>query len=1195
MLDVLRPGGYDIRLVLLVLPQLVLAALLLPVSAARAAEPSCPERAMNIVAHEDDDVIFQSPALLEHVAAGDCVRTIYVTAGDAGLGEAYWREREQGPRAAYAEMAGVSDTWTSSTPTVAGHTIHLATLTAHPQVSQVNLRLPDGGGSAGTGYAATGWQSVPRLWRSHNPQPESLGPVSSISALDGTATYTYEGLLGTLEALIEEFEPDVISTQNFSAEFGAGDHADHIAVARFAHLADGAYEGEHVLRSYMDYESKYHPVNISEPQLAKKRAAYYAYAAHDSAEACASQAACEEPLFADYWAWLKRQYVVSQSAVPGADAGPAQSVASGAGVTLNGSGSSDPLGHSLSYQWTQTSGPTVTLSNSHAAKPTFTAPTGPATLTFSLVVSNGEASSEADSMTVTVAAPKYALKVSKTGNGSGTVTSSPTGISCGGDCEESYESGKSVTLAASAGSGSEFKGWSGAGCSGTGSCVVSMSAAKEVSAEFKLERHQLSVGKSGAGSGTVASSPSGINCGATCSASFDHGSEVTLTATPTGGSSFVKWTGACSGSGSCKVTMSSAKSVGAEFALIPFYALEVSKTGNGSGTVTSSPTGISCGGDCEESYESGKSVTLAASAGSGSEFKGWSGAGCSGTGSCVVSMSAAKEVSAEFKLERHQLSVGKSGAGSGTVASSPSGINCGATCSASFDHGSEVTLTATPTGGSSFVKWTGACSGSGSCKVTMSSAKSVGAEFALIPFYALEVSKTGNGSGTVTSSPTGISCGGDCEESYESGKSVTLAASAGSGSEFKGWSGAGCSGTGSCVVSMSAAKEVSAEFKLERHQLSVGKSGAGSGTVASSPSGINCGATCSASFDHGSEVTLTATPTGGSSFVKWTGACSGSGSCKVTMSSAKSVGAEFALIPFYALEVSKTGNGSGTVTSSPTGISCGGDCEESYESGKSVTLAASAGSGSEFKGWSGAGCSGTGSCVVSMSAAKEVSAEFKLERHQLSVGKSGAGSGTVASSPSGINCGATCSASFDHGTEVTLAVTPTAGTDTVIWSGCDDIVGANECVVTIDGAHDVTATLNPLPAPPEPEPEPGPQPEPSPTPTPTPSPIPTTTKPSVKLKHMKVTHRRGKVRFVFSAGSGASRFQCALAKTRHKLRYRHCSSPVTYRDLRPGRYVFKVRAVGPEGAKATPVTRKFKLRGVRTRRHTLHRRSSSAS
>jgi LmbE family N-acetylglucosaminyl deacetylase/uncharacterized protein (DUF2141 family) len=1198
------------------------AALLLASLPAKAqANPFCTQTKMNIVAHQDDDLIFQNPALLEAIAAGDCVRTVFVTAGDAGLGEAYWREREEGSRAAYAVMAGVANSWTKSESTVAGHTLHVATLNGKPTVSQVYLRLPNGGAS-GTGYAATGFKSLPKLWRSSNPEPASLTPISELSALDGSATYTYGGLLATLEALIAEFEPEVISTQDFTTEFGAGDHADHITVAKLTRIAANAWTTEHVLRSYMDYESKNFAVNVFEPQLSKKLSAYYAYAAHDSNEACATQHQCEEPFYADYWAWLKRQIVVAETSVPGADAGPDQAVASKAAVTLDGSGSSDPLGHTLSYEWKQTAGPTVTLSNSKAVKPTFTAPTGPASLVFSLLVKSSEASSKTDSVTVNVAAPKYALKVTRSGNGSGTVISSPAGIECGSDCEESYEQGTKVVLTPSPAAGSEFKSWSGA-CTGTGACEVTMSTAKTVGAEFALQRHLLTVSKSGTGSGTVTSSPAGISCGATCEASFDHGTEVTLSATPAAGSEFKGWSGACTGTGTCKVTMSSAKAVGAEFALVPKYALKVTRSGNGSGTVTSSPAGIECGADCEESYEQGTKVVLSPSPAAGSEFKGWSGA-CSGSGTCEVTMSAAKTVGAEFALQRHSLSVTKSGTGSGTVTSSPAGINCGATCEASFDHGTEVTLSASPASGSEFKGWSGACTGTGACKVTMSSAKAVGAEFSPVPKYALKVTRSGNGSGSVTSSPAGIEGGSDCEGSYEQGTEVTLTASPAAGSEFKGWSGA-CTGTGTCKVTMSAAKSVGAEFALQRHSLSVTKSGSGSGTVTSSPAGIecgatceasfdhgtlvklvgtpaagskavtwsgcdkvnganecevtmsaakaitatfnleshqltvvkngsgtgtvtsspagincgsecsasflhgtlvkltgtpttgskavtwsgcdkvnganecevtmsaarkveatftleshllsvtksgtgsgtvtsspagiNCGATCEASFDHGTEVTLSASPAAGSEFKGWSGACTGTGTCKVAMSAAKAVGAEFALVPKYALKVTRSGNGSGTVTSAPTGIECGADCEESYEQGTKVTLTPSPTAGSEFKGWSGA-CTGTGTCEVTMSAAKSVGAEFALQPHSLTVTKSGSGSGTVTSAPAGINCGATCEVSFDHGTLVKLTGTPAAGSKAVTWSGCDKVTGANECEVTVSAAKAITATFN---------------------------------------------------------------------------------------------------------------------------------------
>jgi hypothetical protein len=81
----------------------------------------------------------------------------------------------------------------------------------------------------------------------------------------------------------------------------------------------------------------------------------------------------------------------------------------------------------------------------------------------------------------TEASVSYGLTVSKTG--SGTVSSSPSGINCGTTCSATYASGTSVTLTASPASGYSFSGWSGA-CSGTGACTVSMSQARSVTANF---------------------------------------------------------------------------------------------------------------------------------------------------------------------------------------------------------------------------------------------------------------------------------------------------------------------------------------------------------------------------------------------------------------------------------------------------------------------------------------------------------------------------------------------------------------------------------------------------------------------------------------------------------------------------------------------------------------------------------------
>ncbi len=109
--------------------------------------------------------------------------------------------------------------------------------------------------------------------------------------------------------------------------------------------------------------------------------------------------------------------------------------------------------------------------------------------------------------------------------------------------------------------------------------------------------------KKGTGSAPSTSSPAGISCGATCSASFDHGTVVTLTGDPGAKTKAVAWSGCDSvnGENKCLVTMTSAKSVAATFDLNrrPNSNSTVSKTGAGSGTVTSSPAGISCGADLQ--------------------------------------------------------------------------------------------------------------------------------------------------------------------------------------------------------------------------------------------------------------------------------------------------------------------------------------------------------------------------------------------------------------------------------------------------------------------------------------------------------------------------------------------------------------------------------------------------------------------
>ena len=164
--------------------------------------------------------------------------------------------------------------------------------------------------------------------------------------------------------------------------------------------------------------------------------------------------------------------------------------------------------------------------------------------------------------------------------------------------------------------------------------------------------------------------------------------------------------------------------------LDPVSTLTVQKSGTGSGSVTSSPAAINCGSTCSAIFADGTPVTLTATAQAGSTFIGWSGGGCSGTGTCSFTMNIPTTVTAAFNPALVNLTVTKTGTGSGTVSSSPSGINCGATCAHSFNSGTIVTLTATAQAGSTFIGWSGGgCSGASTCTITMSAATEVTAAF----------------------------------------------------------------------------------------------------------------------------------------------------------------------------------------------------------------------------------------------------------------------------------------------------------------------------------------------------------------------------------------------------------------------------------------------------------------------------------
>jgi hypothetical protein len=156
--------------------------------------------------------------------------------------------------------------------------------------------------------------------------------------------------------------------------------------------------------------------------------------------------------------------------------------------------------------------------------------------------------------------------------------------------------------------------------------------------------------------------------------------------------------------------------------------IEVVPAGTGLGRVVSVPPGIDCPGMCASSFTAGIPLLLIATADASSTFDGF-GSACSGL-TCTLTASAPAVVTVQFRRRRQTLTVDIDGAGS--VASTPPGIACPGTCSAMFDAGTSVGLTATPAG-QTLVSWFWECVGAAPCNILISADVRVGARFGAPP------------------------------------------------------------------------------------------------------------------------------------------------------------------------------------------------------------------------------------------------------------------------------------------------------------------------------------------------------------------------------------------------------------------------------------------------------------------------------
>jgi Divergent InlB B-repeat domain len=140
-------------------------------------------------------------------------------------------------------------------------------------------------------------------------------------------------------------------------------------------------------------------------------------------------------------------------------------------------------------------------------------------------------------------------------------------------------------------------------------------------------------------------SPTSFECARSCTLELDRGLAATLVAAPRAGARFLHWTGACTGSGSCRVTLDSARTVTAVFGVTTF---RLTTSVGGQGKISSTPGGVSCPRRCSAAFKADSSIRLRAAALPGFRFAGWTGS-CRGTRPCIVKLNRDRTVRAMFR------------------------------------------------------------------------------------------------------------------------------------------------------------------------------------------------------------------------------------------------------------------------------------------------------------------------------------------------------------------------------------------------------------------------------------------------------------------------------------------------------------------------------------------------------------------
>ena len=501
---------------------------------------------------------------------------------------------------------------------------------------------------------------------------------------------------------------------------------------------------------------------------------------------------------------------------------------------------------------------------------------------------------------------KFALEVTVVGSGG--IASSPPGVNCStGTCTHEFKEGKAVTLTANPSPHQHFVAWSGVDAGSCTSltaptCELTMSAPRSITAEFAPNMRTLTVTPTGPGSVSAASGEISAceESGGVCVGEYQEGSTVTLLANP-GIHHHVVWgAGECTAEPSadeCEIELPPrSTSVQVSFP-INLHHLTIDHTGLGSVDASEGPIAncSAAAGVCTGLYDEASTVVLTATP-EAHKHVVWGNGSCEaergpGNDECEIEIGTAdRVVEVSFPANKHLLTLTPVGQGSvrtnsGAIKHCTSG---GGSCTGEYLEAATVTLLASP-GVHQEVSWSGCTETQGNvCRVTIGAVDAtVEANFSEIT-HTVSVTKHGSGDGTVTADRGAIVCGSICSAVYPETGIVTLTAAPAAHSRFDGWSGAGCSGTGPCVVSAEADQTVAATFSQVTHSLTIKSIGSGSGSVSCD------GGACESSYPEGAAVTITAAADRGSRFAGFAGAgCPSGATCVVRMSADTALTATF--------------------------------------------------------------------------------------------------------------------------------------------------------------------------------------------------------------------------------------------------------------------------------------------------------------